>query len=79
VRLPGGYAVICTRGQRAKSCKGCAGRADLLCDYPLRGKKEGKTCDAPICKRCAVVQGEPADDRQYCPTHARITAKAATP
>ena len=63
---------VCTRGERKKVCGQCHRReATQLCDYSLRGAKEGKTCDAPLCVGCAVKQ--PGKDTDYCPAHARAT------
>jgi hypothetical protein len=75
---------VCSRGQRRKVCSECKARpATLLCDYPLKGRKAGKTCDRALCRRCAVqVQGIPeqlgfaleaivADTVDLCPAHAR--------
>lgn len=60
----------CSRGARTKRCKECGRRASKLCDYPLRGPKADKTCDANLCDRCAVNVGP---DRDYCQTHARLS------
>ena len=65
--------IACSRGP-VKSCK-CGRRSTKLCDYPLRGKKQGKTCDAPLCDRCATSVGKNLD---YCCVHAEI-AKKETP
>jgi hypothetical protein len=43
-----------------------------LCDYPLRGKRAGATCDRKLCERCAVHAGP---DLDYCPPHARLREK----
>jgi hypothetical protein len=64
---------VCSRGRRSKSCK-CGRPSTLLCDQPLTGKKEGKTCDAPICRGCATEIGP---DRHLCPVHARAAEKAS--
>jgi len=69
-----GHAVgwVCSRGRQAsKPCVGCGRPSDLLCDYPLHGEKNGKTCDKPICRRCAKHVGH---NRDFCPAHARMTA-----
>jgi hypothetical protein len=63
--------IACTR-ERRKRCKECGATGDRLCDYPLRGKAAGRTCDVRLCSRCAVVVGP---DRDYCPPHARLAAK----
>ena len=51
-----GNAIICTRGHRLDPppCRICGRPAPLLCDYPLAGQK---TCDAPLCRDCAVEVG----------------------
>jgi hypothetical protein len=48
---------------KAKPCRYCTRRSSLLCDWVMPG---GKTCDAPLCRRCAVPGGRRTD---YCPTH----------
>jgi len=55
-RLPGnGIMFICSRGQRRKRCAVCTKRdATKLCDFPLRGRKAGATCDRALCDACAV-------------------------
>ena len=46
---------ICWRGERQRLCSACKSRpASLLCDFPLSGKKQGRTCDRPLCRACAV-------------------------
>ncbi len=72
VKLPnGGYAIVCTRGKRPIICAVCKRRGSKLCDFPLTGAKSGKTCDRPLCDRCAVSGGKEID---YCPTHAAMLA-----
>ena len=60
VKTARGVAIVCTR---PRGCTVCGARADKLCDFP-RG--DGKTCDAPLCARCAVAKGP---ERDWCPTH----------
>ena len=75
VSLPeGGYAIICGRGSRPKPCSICGRPHRKLCDFPLTGEKDGKTCDRPLCERCAV-HPDPAKDLDYCPAHARLMEK----
>jgi DNA modification methylase len=51
-------AIVCTRGQRRAKCSNCGRmRADLLCDWKLKGKKAGKTCDRKLCHGCATEVG----------------------
>ena len=59
--------IICIRG--GKRCMNCGKYAPLLCDYLLRGKKKGQTCDQPICERCAREIGP---NKHYCPAHYRM-------
>lgn len=44
-------------------CKICGTLSEVLCDAPLG---ESKTCDMPLCNRCARIIG---DDLHVCPTH----------
>jgi hypothetical protein len=61
----GTRAIICTRG-RTQRCKYCGRPSTKLCDWPLAGEKKGKTCDIPMCERCAA-HIEP--DTDYCKAH----------
>jgi hypothetical protein len=72
----GGYAIVCRGGRRPqpKPCKACGAPSTRLCDFPLKGKKAGKTCSAPICDRCRTAFGDEID---YCPPHAKLAAAAA--
>lgn len=79
---------MCSRGKRHKKCADCGRPATLLCDYKLRGKKEGKTCDRPLCRACAVNAGRipeitggmrSSDTVDYCKAHAELMKKEATP
>lgn len=74
----GNFAITCSRGQRTPACKtpGCGGRGQFLCDYPLEGKRAGKTCDRPMCDRCRVSMGP---GRDYCASHAAMAKAGATP
>lgn len=68
VALPGGgYAIVCRRDRR-KPCIVCGRPSSKLCDFPLTGGKAGKTCDRPLCVRCAVHVGTDSD---FCPSHPR--------
>ena len=80
VRMPGGgTAIVCFSGRRPKTppCACCGtGRATIQCDFPLEppaqkrlifgDEKPPKTCDAYLCRSCAVRVGR---DRDYCPHH----------
>jgi len=68
----GAYAIVCTRGERAKPCSvsGCGRPSVALCDYPLSGRKAGKTCDRALCAAHRHQQNRTgADTVDYCPTH----------
>jgi len=72
VSLGGGAsAIICTRGERRRSCAtpGCANRADKQCDFPVTRNGKVGTCDRFVCSRCAVSKGH---DLDFCPPHARV-------
>lgn len=60
--------IICTRRKR---CKYCGAPAPKLCDGDLGN---GKTCDAPLCTRCAT---HVAPDHDYCPVHNPNAQRAA--
>jgi hypothetical protein len=78
VRFGGGHAFVCSRGQRPKRCKFCGEAATLQCDYPLRGHKQDKTCDAHMCRGCGTQQPVTAlhgDTVDYCPPHARLATR----
>lgn len=64
----------CSRDQRQPRCAVCGAPSTKLCDQPLTGPKAGKTCDRPLCARCAVHVGP---DRDLCPAHARLEKGAA--
>lgn len=73
IEFHGGRAIVCSRGSKSTAlCSNCKRPAGLLCDYPLRGPKAGKTCDRKLCERCAVETGA---ERHLCPAHARAEAK----
>jgi len=60
----------CHRGP-LPSCK-CGRRGTKQCDFPLTGRKAGKTCDVHLCDRCAT---NVAPDRDYCPAHVRVSVE----
>ena len=70
-RTKDGVVVACSRGSSAKRCK-CGRPSTKLCDYLLYGELAGRTCDAPLCDRCAVSAGY---NKDYCQAHARVEAK----
>lgn len=62
--IPGGVAVVCSRGQKRSYCIVCASPATLLCDGPPPAGVKRKTCDAPLCRSHAKHVGP---DRDLCP------------
>jgi len=80
--IPGGVAIICSRGGRRRYCVVCGRLAGFLCDFPLAGKKNGRTCSRPLCERCKRSQApalSPGDSLDYCPTHDELARAAAKP
>lgn len=80
--------IVCSRGRSRKQCKHCRRRpATKLCDFPLRGRKQGKTCDMGLCETCAVKQAHQApfrgtlagDTIDLCPAHDRIVRDKGWP
>lgn len=64
--------ISCSRRHRLEFCEteGCLHEYTVLCDFPLRGRREGETCSRKLCGRCAVVVGP---DAHNCSAHAKIT------
>lgn len=68
---------VCTNERPAPLCPcGSGERGTKLCDFPLRGKKQGKTCDKRMCERCAANVGP---DRDLCQAHHRLVRQADVP
>lgn len=59
VPIPGGFAIVCGPKPRPKPCVVCRGPSERLCDGP---RSNGRTCDAALCRACAVSEGE----EDYC-------------
>lgn len=56
---------VCVRGPQPRpKCHLCGRPGGLLCDYPAG---PGKTCDRPLCRRCALHLDR---DTDWCPSHA---------
>jgi hypothetical protein len=51
-------------GALGPACFHCGDVADALCDFPLG--EEGRTCDRPLCLRCAPEVGA---DKNFCREH----------
>lgn len=75
-RTNGTVAIVCGARPRKRYCRDCGAEASLQCDAPLRGKKSNKTCDAHICKDCAVSVGENLD---LCQMHAKQPRQEGLP
>lgn len=58
------------------SVPGCSSRGEYLCDFPLKGKKEGQTCDRPMCRRHAKLIKH---NTHYCPAHAKAVQEKTVP
>lgn len=72
----GETAIVCSRGRKPRRCTVCnRNRIAVLCDFPLAGKKTGKTCSRGLCERCAVHVGP---DRDLCPAHGKAEAVQLT-
>ena len=55
---------LCGRGVRVRFCAFCRSSAsEILCDFPLAKRK---TCDKPLCRRCAINIAPNVD---LCPDH----------
>ena len=71
IKIGDSWAHINVGRQPRRKCGFCRERwADLLCDFPT---PKGKTCDRPICNKCATSGGENVD---YCPDHASASPQA---
>jgi hypothetical protein len=62
----GNPCIVCTRSSM-QLC-GCGHKSTLLCDFELKGEKDGQTCDRPLCERCSTK----IDSKDLCPAHRRL-------
>lgn len=61
-----GFAFVCGMQTRRRTCSSCGElAATKLCDGPLHLTTKRKTCDAPLCVKCARHR---AGDVDYCPS-----------
>jgi hypothetical protein len=60
---------ICSRGARWTARCSCGEKASKQCDFPLKGRAQGKTCDRHLCSKCAHPQPQVGPDKDYCPAH----------
>lgn len=72
VKLPDGTtAIVChdRSRQRKQQCSVCGLKVTnvKLCDF--RRTEQDATCDAVLCRACAVHQNP---DTDYCPHHAKV-------
>jgi hypothetical protein len=66
----GDFAIACSRGRQRALCEVCRTKPhEVLCDYPLRGKKAGATCSKKLCRGCANSVGA---NKDLCPPHAKL-------
>lgn len=68
-----GYRLDHGVGVTQCSVPGCGARATHACDFKLRGKAEGRTCDRPLCGAAHAKRVGPGID--YCPAHAAMSAE----
>lgn len=72
IKLPGGgVAHVSTSPQRKKFCA-CGAPCTKLCDFdvsPPGQVTHRKTCDKPLCDKCAIHAGP---DTDYCRPHAEL-------
>lgn len=74
----GATGFMCGTGLRdTKPCgePGCSDPSVALCDWPLAGKRAGRTCSRPLCARHRALQPPNPDgsQRDYCPAHHRLS------
>lgn len=70
--LPDGTVALITQEvPNPRPCAFCGRLTDVLCDFPLRGKKKGRTCSKRSCERCSSKIG---DDLDLCPIHTKLIA-----
>lgn len=85
---PNGISItMCLRSKRTPRCHRCGRPSTKQCDYPLAGRRKGKTCDRHLCDACAVSMGNVerardgvtvTDTLDYCLAHAEL-AKGGAP
>lgn len=51
-------------GRLGPPCEVCGAVSEVLCDFPIG--EEQRTCDRPLCERCAPTVGI---DKNFCPEH----------
>ncbi|HZJ67654.1 MAG TPA: hypothetical protein VFD36_29325 [Kofleriaceae bacterium] len=66
VMADGTVALLTVDVPPPKPCAFCGTLCESLCDFPLRGKKAGRTCSKRICDKCKRTVGK---DLDLCPIH----------
>lgn len=56
-------------GALGPPCIECGAVSTVLCDFPIG--EEARTCDRPLCERCAPTVGH---DKNFCPDHMAMGA-----
>lgn len=67
IKTERGYAIVCGPRKSIRRCA-CGRPATKLCDHPAGNEK---TCDKPLCDRCAVRRGPNVD---WCREHREFPA-----
>jgi hypothetical protein len=77
VKVGNTVTFVKTAPAKARRCSNCgtSTRDIVLCDFVIEAapllfgqdRKPAKTCDAALCRRCAVHR---SPDTDYCPQHA---------
>lgn len=63
--------MVCGGRHKRRPCAICGRPSTLQCDYPAGA---GRTCDAYLCRLCAVPQGNDVD---WCKSHEHGSGTAA--
>jgi len=67
---------VCDRTpKRTEACQSCGWSTTKSCDFPLKGAKEGQTCDRWVCDNCSTEMEVEGETVLLCPVHARIVKK----
>jgi hypothetical protein len=58
------------------SVPGCHGDHWTSCDYPIKVKGAGATCDAQLCVHHVATRVVNESEIEICPSHCRFVARA---
>lgn len=79
IRLGGITAIVCSRGRAPRpapcSVPNCGKPHTRLCDFPLVGRKAGRTCSRKLCESCSHPQPGGLD---FCPAHDVLAREKAS-